>query len=422
MRLKWPWCIDVYIYFSNGVLSKMNIIKKIYCRAFQTCFRIALPFLPYRNPEIKKHLSDVRKILLKEGAHKPLIITDETIRGLGLSDPLTDGLKADGIEYEFFSGAFPNPSVGLALGAYGLYKSSGCDSLIAIGGGSYMDLAKAVGIKASHPNKDLTEFEGILKVKKRLPLLIAIPTTAGTGSETSLACLLTDEKTKHKFSINDFPLIPGYAVLDYTLIHSAPRKLMISAGLDALTHAVEAYIGHTTNNYTRQASEKAVMLIYNNLDDAINHISGESEENMLVAANYAGRAFTRSYVGYVHALSHALSGMYELPHGWTNATLFPVVLKAYGETVVPALAKLSICAGCGVVGESDASNARRFIKSLEDMNKKYGIPAKISQIRKKDIRTLARFADREANPLYPVPKLMDAKELSRIYLNIMDET
>lgn len=184
------------------------------------------------------------------------------------------------------------------------------------------------------PNQPLSRMKGILKVHKRLPLLIAIPTTAGTGSETTLAAVITDAKTRHKYAINDFPLIPRYAVLDPKVTLSLPPFITATTGMDALTHAVEAYIGNSTTPDTRKDALRAVKLIFSNLDTAYTDGSNvEARKNMLKASFYAGCAFTKSYVGYVHAVAHSLGGEYNVPHGLANAILLPFVLEAYGKKI-----------------------------------------------------------------------------------------
>ncbi len=397
----------------------MNIFKRIYCRTYQKVFYIALPFMPYRNPSVKKHLSAVPSILKKEGAKKPLIVTDRNLAGLDYFTKLKKCLIIKGFDYEVFDGALPNPTISLAKTAYEAYKSKGCDSIIALGGGSPMDLAKAVGIMEARPGVPLNKLRGILKVRKKLPLIIAIPTTAGSGSEATLAAVLTDDSTRHKFAIIDFPLIPRYAVLDRETISTVPLMTAVTTGLDALTHAIEVYIGRSVTASTRHASEKAVYLIFRNLKEAAEHSSENAETAMLVAAHYAGRAFTRSYVGYIHALSHALSGAYNLPHGWTNAVILPIVLRRYGSAVEKKLAKLAVCAGLGSKDEESHVLCERFISAIEDINHRYGLPDHIEAIKAEDISRLAAHADKEANPLYPVPVLWDKKELEKIYRDIM---
>lgn len=393
----------------------MNILKRAYCRCFQKVFHLALPILPYRNPITKNSIMDIPGILKEHNVTKPLIITDGNLSALGATDALQEELANKKISFAFFDGAFPNPTTDLAEEAAEFYRENKCDGIIAYGGGSPMDLAKAVGISIAKPNKSLSDMEGILKVRRRLPLLIAIPTTAGTGSETTLAAVLVDSKSRRKFAINDFVLTPRYAILDPSTISTLPSHIMASTGLDALTHAVEAYIGRSTTRQTRSDAKKAVKLIFKYLDDAVNHKSTEAESQMLKASHYAGRAFTRSYVGYIHAVSHSLSGKYDLPHGWTNAVLLPLVLKRYGDTVWKKLAKLAVCAGLGEKHESDAVLASKFIRAIEEKNEKYGIPDSIEHIRDEDISVLATHADKEANPLYPVSVLWNAKELEAIY-------
>lgn len=397
----------------------MNTLRKIYCRCFQTVFRIALPILPYRNPEVWDRISEITNILKKETISSPLIITDQTLSSIGATDTLQKLLSENGIHYTLFDGAFPNPTTALARQATDCYRENNCDGLIAFGGGSPMDLAKAVGVMLTRPDKPLEKLAGILKVRRKLPVLIAIPTTAGTGSETTLAAVLINADTRHKFTINDFPLIPKYAILDPSTIHTLPVSIAATTGLDALTHAVEAYIGRSTTRQTRADAKKAVKLIFENLDASVNHESIKAESAMLKASHYAGRAFTRSYVGYIHAVSHSLSGQYNLPHGWTNAVLLPLILKRYGNTVWKKLAKLALCAGIGSSSESEEVLAKRFITAIEEKNSRYDIPCRIDAIRKEDISLLASHADKEANPLYPVPVLWDKKELEEIYLEVM---
>lgn len=393
----------------------MNLLQRIYCRVFQGVFRLALPILPYRDPKILDKVEDIPAALSAKGKVCPLIVTDGQINSLGLTRPLEKALTDRGMDYVLFDGARPNPTTAMVEKALELYKTHGCDSLIAFGGGSPMDCAKATGARVARPRKPLGRMAGILKVCRRLPYLIAVPTTAGTGSETTLAAVIVDAKTRHKYVINDFALIPPYAVLDPQLIHSLPAHLMAATGMDALTHAVEAYIGRSTTRHTRADAEAATALVFANLKAATAHESGEAEAAMLRAAHLAGRAFTRSYVGYVHAVSHSLSGMYDLPHGQTNATLLPLVLEMYGERAHKKLARLAVVAGLGERGEDAADLARRFIAAVRELNDALGIPRTIPNIMEGDIPTLAKYAAKEGNPLYPVPVLWNARELEEIY-------
>lgn len=393
----------------------MNALMKLYCRVFQGVFRLALPVLPYRDPVILPSVGDVPDLLSARGLSHPLLVTDGALRSQGLTRPLEEALAARGLAAAVYDGTRPNPTTAMVDAALDLYRREGCDCLIAFGGGSPMDCAKAVGARVARPKKPLGKMAGILKVWHTLPPLIAVPTTAGTGSETTLAAVIVDAGTRHKYVINDFFLIPPYAVLDPTLIHTLPHHLAAATGMDALTHAVEAYIGRSTTAKTRSDAREAVWLVFDNIERAAAHTDIQAEGVMLRAAHLAGRAFTRSYVGYVHAVSHALSGMYDLPHGRTNATLLPLVLELYGPAVHGKLAQLALAARLGEPSEEVSVLAEKFIAAIRSLNDRLGIPRTIPGIRAEDIPTLARYADHEANPLYPVPVLWNAKELETIY-------
>ena len=282
-----------------------------------------------------------------------------------------------------------------------------------------MDCAKGIGARVAYPNKPLNKMGGVMRVLRRLPTLIAIPTTAGTGSETTLAAVITDGETHHKYAIMSFPLIPHYAVLDAKMTYSLPPHLTSTTGMDALTHATEAYIGRSTTKKTRGLALEATKLIFENVEkaytDGRNH---EARENMLHAAYKAGIAFSMSYVGYVHAVAHSIGGKYGVPHGLANAVIMPYVLEGYGKSAYKKLHYLGIAAGVCSEGDSHEDGAKKFIAAIKELNAKMNIPTTISGINKEDIPELARHAEKEANPLYPVPKLMTAKELEVFYHKI----
>ena len=400
----------------------MNPIKKIYCRTFQTAFKIALPVLPYRKPTIIKSIKNIPEVLLKKKRKNVLIITDSGITALGLTKSLEATLLENGISYTLYDETVANPTTVNVADAVNLYHQHDCSAIIGFGGGSSMDCAKAVGACIARPHTSLAKMKGILKVRRRLPLLIAIPTTAGTGSETTLAAVITDAETRHKYAINDFPLIPKYAVLDPKVTKSLPPFITATTGMDALTHAVEAYIGNSTTPGTRKDALMAVALIFRNLDDAYEDGSNlEARANMLKASYYAGCAFTKSYVGYVHAVAHSLGGEYNVPHGLANAILLPFVLEAYGPAVHQKLSELAVAAGLSDENTPKGEAAGRFIDAIKAMKKRFQIDDTISAIREEDIPKLAHYADKEANPLYPVPVLMNAKELESFYRLLMEE-
>ena len=257
---------------------------------------------------------------------------------------------------------------------------------------------------------------GINVISLLLTLLIAVPTTAGTGSEVTLAAVITDDETHYKYPINDFVLIPRFAVHDPEFTRGLPASITGQTGMDALTHAVEAFIGRSTTSYTRKMARQAVQLIHDNLLEAYEHGGNmRARRNMLSAAYKAGAAFTRSYVGYVHAIAHSLGGRYGIPHGLANAIILPHMLRAYGDAAAPKLADLARMAGIAPANAQDSLAAEAFIDWVDRMNETLGIPRYVSGIRRSDIPEMATHADAEANPLYPVPLLMDRLELEHMY-------
>ena len=401
----------------------MNTLRKIYCRAFQKAFHIAIPFLPYRKPKIAGSVKELPEIIMRHKCTHVLIITDGGIMKLGLTRRLEKALKEAGIPYTIYDKTVANPTTVNVREALELYHKEGCDAIIGFGGGSSMDCAKAVGACAVKPNQSLAQMKGILKVHKKLPLLMAVPTTAGTGSETTLAAVITDADTRYKYAINDFPLIPRYAVLDSKVTLSLPPFITATTGMDALTHAVEAYIGNSTTIDTRRDALKAVKLIFENIDIAYEHGDNiQARRNMLHASFYAGCAFTKSYVGYVHAVAHSLGGQYNVPHGLANAILLPLVLREYGSCIDKKLHRLAIAAGLADKNTPDHEAAELFIRTIEEMKERFGIVNIVKEIQETDIPKLAHYADKEANPLYPVPKLMDASELEKFYYMLMSLT
>lgn len=399
----------------------MNAAVKIGCRTFQLAFRLAIPLLPYREPECFDHIQALPPLLERLGIHTVLLVTDSTLRHAGITAPLEELLEKAGIRCAVFDGTRANPTVHNVEDAWTLYQAEGCQGLIAFGGGSSMDCAKAVGARAAYPHKSMDQLKGLLRVLRRIPPLAAIPTTAGTGSEVTLTAVITDSDKKHKYTMNDFTLIPRYAVLDPTVTYTLPPHLTASTGMDALTHAVEAYIGGSTTKETRRLALEAVRLIFANIETAYRDGDNpEARANMLQAAYRAGIAFSKSYVGYIHAVAHSLGGQYNIPHGLANAVLMPIVLEAYGPCVHQKLWALGQAAGVVSKSAPFPEGARVFIGAIRGLNDRMDLPRSLKGIQKADIPAMARHAAREANPLYPVPRLMDAKELEQFYYKVAD--
>lgn len=400
----------------------MNIPKKIFCRCFQTVFRLAIPLLPYRDPVILDRVCDIPTCLKEKKIGRVLIVTDSFLHSSGMLEPLKNTLTASGIGYVIYDEITPNPTVLNVETAREKYLSEGCQSLIGFGGGSAIDCAKAVGARIARPHLTIPRMKGILKIWLPIPYLIAIPTTAGTGSEATVTTVITDQSTFRKFPISDFPLIPRAAVLDPEMTRSLPLHITATTGMDALTHAIEAYIGRSTTAQTRQAALEAARLISENLEAAYQDGNNmEARRNMLRAAYLAGGAFSKSYVGYCHAVAHSLGGEYHTPHGLANAVLLPYVLEAYGDCAYKKYKDIAIAMHLATPDTPDAEAGKLLIAEIRRMNAAMNIPEKLPEVRKEDISKLARYADQEANPLYPVPKLMDAAQLERFYCDVMEE-
>ena len=400
----------------------MNTPKKIFCRAFQKVMHLLIPVFPYREPATLGGTDEIADLLKSNDISRVILVTDKGIRGLGLTAPLEKHLEENGITCHVYDKTVPNPTSENVEEALDLYKSGDCQAIIAFGGGSSMDCAKVVGARVVCPGKPLRKMAGLIKICRRLPLLIAVPTTAGTGSETTVASVIVDSETHHKYVINDFCLIPRYAVLDPSITVGLPGFLTATTGMDALTHAVEVYVGKSKTAGTKAASIEAVKLIFENLETAYSDGSNlDARRNMLRASYLAGTAFTKSYVGYVHAVAHTLGGKYGVAHGLANAILLPHVLRAYGESAHESLAELAVAVGLVSEGTPAAEAAERIISHIEGMNERMNIQKKLDCIKREDIPAMARLADKEANPLYPVPTLWDATELEALYLLVTAE-
>ena len=398
-------------------------IKHMYYRLYQGVFRVAVNFLDWTPPKIISGPGSVKKlpqVIKEKGLSKMMIVTDKGLTGLNLLDGLYEGLKADGIDYVVYDKTQPNPSIDNIEEVRKLYLDNGCQGFIAFGGGSPMDCAKAAAARVVCPNKTVQKMRGQLKIRKKLPPFFAVPTTAGTGSETTLAAVVTDTKTHEKYALNDPVLRPKYAVLDPELTVGLPPHITSTTGMDALTHAVEAYIGHSNTKDTSEKAEVDTTLIFENLEEAYkNGKDLHAREQMLLASHYAGIAFTSAYVGNVHAIAHNLGGFYGVPHGLANAIILPYVLDFYGETAYERLARLCECAGVAKAGQTDEQKALDFIQAIRDMNARMNIPDKIDKIQEKDIETIAKRACKEANPLYPVPRIMDLDDCIAIIHRLM---
>jgi alcohol dehydrogenase len=392
---------------------------KLYCRTFQRSMKFASFILPWRKPELLEGENSLMKLphLIKSlGIKNVLIVTDAGITSIGLMDPFLQGLREEGVDFFIYDKTVPNPTIDNIEEALQLYHENHCQGIVAFGGGSPMDCAKGVGARVARPSKSIPQMKGIFKVMKKLPPLFAIPTTAGTGSEATLAAVVSNSKTHEKYAIMDTSLIPHYAVLDPLLTVKLPPHITADTGIDALTHAVEAYIGKSNTNETIECSRKAVKLIFENLYEAYSNGSNiTARKNMQTAAYLAGIAFTRAYVGNVHAIAHTLGGFYAVPHGLANAIVLPYVLEYYGDSIHKPLAELADLIGISELSDSEEKKAKKFIEAIKKLSEDMKIPKKVSRIVEGDIPLMVVRALKEANPLYPVPMILSEKEMTELY-------
>ena len=391
-------------------------MNTFFCRAFQCCFAVGARLLPWRRPRVYAgpgSLLRAADILRENGLRRPFVVASRRQCADKHFRALQEALDEQDILLSVFSSVEPNPSVETVEKIAAQYKFDRCDCFLVIGGGSPMDAAKAAAARLARPERSLSRLAGLLKVRRRVPPLIAVPTTAGTGSETTIAAVITGSD-HHKYAVSDLCLIPRYAILDPTLSAGLPPHITAETGMDALTHAVEAYLSRFYNTgMTRALAESAVVTIFAHLEHAYRDgASLEDRAAMLQASFDAGAAFTRASVGNVHAIAHTLGGLYGTPHGLANAVLLPLVLEDYGAAAYSRLARLAGLVG--LPGETKEARAKAFIAEIRAMNSRMGIPDHFDTIREEDIPLMSKWASQEANPVYPVPVIYDEARFARV--------
>ena len=396
-------------------------LEVLWCRVFQGVLKLGNYFMGYRMPaylEGPGKIAELGAFLKEKGINDVLVVTGSGMVRRGQVQPMLDGFDANGIRYTLQAYSTTDPTSDDVELGYKTYRENGCKAIVAMGGGSRIDCAKGIAAKAVHPKKTVAQLQGILKVHWPIPTFVAIPTTAGAGSETTVAAVITDSATHRKAAINDPFLIPKYAVLDPVLTVGLPPDTTATTGMDALAHAVEAYTNRTYNTALEdRLAKEAVRLIHDNILSAFEDGSDlDARQNMQRGAFYAGRAFTRGCVGYVHAIGHTLGGLYGVPHGLAMAVLLPHVMRAFGAAAHKRLAELADV--CGIGGGSDAEKANAFISWIEETNEKMSIPSKFDMIKDEDIDRMILWARKEANPLYPVPVVWAPSDFRKLIESI----
>jgi alcohol dehydrogenase len=398
-------------------------LKKGLYRAQQRVMKVAASVLPFPVPALLTGPGSVKQLaenISVRGLKRVLVVTDKVLMGIKLPQGLLDSLEANGVRYTVFDDVQPNPTIQNVEDGRQVYKDNNCEAIIAFGGGSPIDCAKIIGARIANPYLSVKMMKGLFRVVLPIPPFFCVPTTAGTGSETTVAAVITDPESHGKFAINDLKLIPKIAVLDPELTVGLPPHITATTGMDALTHAVEAYIGLNGSPFSDENAERATKLIFENLEEAYRNGSNlEARHKMALASYYGGAAFTRAYVGYVHAIAHKLGGMYGVPHGLANAVILPHVLRFCRRDAARKLAALAIVGGIGKPGESEEELSMRFIEHVEGMNQRMGIPTIIKELRAEDIPVIAEAALGEAHPDYPVPTIMTRRECEELITKLL---
>jgi alcohol dehydrogenase len=348
------------------------------------------------------------------GFSKVIIVTDDFLGKSGILDGIKETLRRTGVEFAIYDGVLPDPTFDQVQDGEAVLRTENCRAIIAVGGGSVLDAAKMMAMLHTNPGP-LASFDGIQKCKKPGLPLFAIPTTAGTGSEITLAAVITDPVSHRKIPIVDSKMIPGYIALDAEIMKGLPPAITAATGMDALTHAVEAYISKAATESTDIQARAAVRLIFTHLTTAYHNGSDmEARDAMAMASFYAGIAFGKAGVGYVHGVAHQLGRVCGTPHGNANAMVLPEVLATYGVCAHPRLAELAELVNIGEAGDNPARLAERFIQAIVDMRQEMALPLQPNGLQQGDIPGIVKDALKEAGDLYPVPRYMDAAEVSRI--------
>ncbi|WP_449136785.1 iron-containing alcohol dehydrogenase [Solobacterium moorei] len=374
----------------------------------------------YMQPRMIKGehaLLDLVDVLKEKHLTHYMIVTTPGFIKRGTLQSFFEALTQNDIQYSIFHDVKPDPEISDVEKLKEMFIKDGCQALIAIGGGSAIDCSKAALACVPMKNLDVKTILHTGRVSKQLPLLIAVPTTAGTGSEVTAGAVITDPIKKRKYALSHLFLIPKYAVLDSSLLTSLPAKMTAYSGMDALTHAIEAYINCFNNRKTNEYALCAIKSIFQYLvpsfEDGLNM---QYRLELLEASYNAGVAISNNYVGYVHAIAHGIGGMYHLQHGMINAIILPIVLEEYGGAVVGKLAKIADVVG--ITGATDQDKSKQFIQKLKDLNQIFSIPTSIPEIQEEDIHYLATGAEKEGNPTYPTPVTWNVAQFEKVIRKI----
>lgn len=360
---------------------------------------------------------ELARLIADRGARSVIVVTDGVLVELGVVAPVLHALQEAGLAVTLFAEVEPDPSIAIVMAGIEQLRASAATAVLAVGGGSSIDTAKAM-IACCARGRLPQDLDGYFKVRAPVLPFFAVPTTAGSGSEVTVAAVVSDPKAARKFAIVDNKLVPAAIALDPNLMIGLPPHVTAATGMDAITHAIESYLSTLATPATRALSVAAARAILRDLPLAFEDGHNiDARQSLAVASCLAGLAFTKASVGYVHAIAHQLGPLYHLPHGYLNAILLPYVLDFYMDGAAARMGELARACGLGQDGDDPRSLAARLVAALRQLNAAIGIPPTIEQIADADIPEIVRRALAEAHGTYPVPKYMSAAECATIVQN-----
>ncbi|BDX06305.1 alcohol dehydrogenase [Planctobacterium marinum] len=386
--------------------------------------KLVTVFIPAPKPTIYSGSGSSLKLcesLKFMGVTRILIVTDEMLSKMGLLDAVKKQLEELNIGYVVFDKVVPDPGYQIVEDGVALGQNEHCDAVLGFGGGSSLDAAKVIAARMTNA-VSIKKLVGVLKVKNPPVPIFTIPTTAGTGSETTIAAVVSDPDTNQKTPVIDPKLVPVAASLDPDLMTGLPPHITAATGMDALTHAIESYISRHAAPDTDVYALSAVKMIMKYLPVAYEDGANlEAREAMALASFYAGAAFTKANLGYVHAIAHQFGAFYHTPHGLANAIVLPKVLDYSLPAASERLAQLAKATGLGGESDDEQALARKFVDSVKELNQKIGIPITLDKLKQEDIPAIAKGALKEAHYLYPVPRYMNFKQCTQMVSKMLQQ-
>lgn len=354
-----------------------------------------------------------------QGYRRVLIVSDEVLIKLGILEGILSTLAEQNVQYYIYDQVLPDPTDLQAENGLLLQQQNQCDAVLAVGGGSPIDVGKAIAARATNPRRSLKKLAGYFKLRSAPLPFFAIPTTAGTGSEATIGAVMSDTESHHKRMIIDPRLMPRMAALDSQLMHTLPAKITAATAMDALTHAIEAYISRNASEETDAFSRAAVCSIMQNLPEVmLNGENLQARQQLALASHYAGLALTKASLGYVHAIAHNLGAFYGVSHGEANALVLPHVLEFSKPVIYSRLAQLALVAGLTTRKTPEKQACEIFIQHIRQLLIQCDINGEQLPIKSSDIRPIARLAIKEASYNYPVPRFMRQKQCESILFHL----